>query len=30
MSKCLKSSMKKEFDMSNLGCMKYFLGMEVV
>lgn len=25
-----KSSMKKEFDMSDLGCMKYFLGVEVV
>lgn len=25
-----KNSMKKEFDMSDLGCMKYFLGVEVV
>ncbi|XP_024200534.1 uncharacterized mitochondrial protein AtMg00810-like [Rosa chinensis] len=25
-----KSSMKQEFDMSNLGRMKYFLGVEVV
>lgn len=25
-----KSSMKEEFDMSDLGCMKYFLGVEVV
>ncbi|XP_050369275.1 uncharacterized mitochondrial protein AtMg00810-like [Argentina anserina] len=25
-----KSSMKEEFDMSHLGCIKYFLGVEVV
>ena len=30
MFKKFKSSMKQEFDMSDLGKMKYFLGVEVV